>query len=201
MTHLREMMRSGDLGIFVEKPEPGDGALTIKKPGAPASPTPPMFMPVEVSTPEVPEKADMRPEELAYQLFTASGIVPDVPYEISEYKPQNPVDAPVCYPHMPNMKLLQAEFFGKYDVSTLFYIFFYFPGSPQQYYAGRELRQREWRYHTKYQTWFRRIGDPTETTETYEIGRFHYFDKRQSENWCVRQRNDFKFEYEFLETD
>jgi CCR4-NOT transcription complex subunit 3 len=182
--------------------KPGDlPDLPFRKMSVQNAPPSPSFQPVEVRTPESPGQFEMSRQELCHQLFTAMFIEPDVPCEMSEYKPQNPVDAPVSFPHMPNMHLLQADFFLRYDASTLFYIFFYFPGSAQQFFAGKELKQRNWRYHTRFQTWFRRIGEPTETTAQYEVGKFQYFDKREPDKWCVRQRNDFKLEYQYLESN
>jgi CCR4-NOT transcription complex subunit 3 len=105
-----------------------------------------LFQPVEVSAPDIPA------QEFAHALYSVLDLIPDVPYDIDDYKPQNPVETPKSYPPMPNMKLLQPEFFRRCDASTLFYIFFYFPGTPQQCFAGRELRQRGWRFHMKYQT-------------------------------------------------
>jgi CCR4-NOT transcription complex subunit 3 len=99
------------------------------------------------------------------------------------------------------MRLLQPEFFRRYDVSTLFYVFFYFPGSSQQSFAGRELKQRGWRFHTKYQTWFHRVSPPSETTAAYEVGTFEYFDHTGPEPWIVRERRTFKLEYEHTETE
>lgn len=155
------------------------------------------FQPVEVQAPEQLLQTDMAQQDFANALYSSLDLIPDVPYDLSEYKPQNQVDIPQFYPTMPNMKLLQPEFFRRYDLSTLFYIFFYFPGSAPQFFAGRELKQRGWRFHTKYQTWFHRISEVTESTSTYEIGKFEYFDHSTAEGWCIRQRNAFKFEYEY----
>ena len=94
------------------------------------------------------------------------------------------------------MKLLQPESLRKYDLSTLFFIFFFFAGTPQQYFAGQELKSRDWVYNTKFQTWFHRISEPTEKTSTYEVAKFEYFD--HSESWVIRESPSFKFEYDQL---
>ena len=154
---------------------------------------------IEVISPQEMTKTDITSPQFAHAIYEASEHLPDVPYDFAQYEPVNAVETPDEYPQSPNPRLLQPEFFARFDLSTLFYIFFYFPGTPQQYFAGRELKQREWRFHTKYQTWFHRIGSPTEITQNYEIGTFMYFDHNTSEGWCVRQRDSFKFEYECLQ--
>lgn len=158
----------------------------------------PSFHQYEIKDPEQLLQSDISEPEFSHLLSLSANFIPDVPYEVIDYKPQHMFNTPSNFPQMPNMKLLQPEFFCRYDVSTLFYIFFYFPGSSQQYFAGRELKQRGWRFHTKYQTWFHRVGEPTEVTKEYEIGKFEYFDHNTSSGWCVRQRNSFKLEYDCL---
>jgi CCR4-NOT transcription complex subunit 3 len=174
--------------------------LSKKNPSAPAAHQQ-SFQPVEIESPETVLQTDLSPEEFSHALFSSIDLIPDVPYELDDYKPQNPVETPKSYPQVPNMRLLQPEFFRRYDISTLFYIFFYFPGSSQQSFAARELKQRSWRFHTKYQTWFHRLSEPTELTNEYEVGHFEYFDHREPDGWCVRERANFKLEYNHLETE
>ena len=99
------------------------------------------------------------------------------------------------------MKLLQPEFFTKYDLDTLFFIFFYLTGTPQQYFAGKELKKRGWVFHKQYQSWFRLVGEATETTDQYQIGKFEYFDHASHENWMIRPRTNFKLEFSMIEKD
>lgn len=144
---------------------------------------------------------DINSPHFAHSIYEAAENLPDVPYDLVQFESSNPVKTPDEYPQAPNPRLLQPEFFSRFDLSTLFYIFFYFPGKPQQFFAGRELQQREWKFHPKYQTWFHRIGSPIEVSPHYEIGNFLYFDHTTSQGWCVRQREHFKFDYDFLEPD
>jgi CCR4-NOT transcription complex subunit 3 len=182
-------------------PEPSDfGSVPLPVKRIPSNPSQ-LFQPVEVVAPDRILQTDIPPQEFAHALYSSLDLIPDVPYDIDDYKPQNPVETPKSYPQMPNMKLLQPEFFRRYDASTLFYIFFYFPGTPQQYFAGRELKQRGWRFHTKYQTWFKRATEPTEITQQYEVGKFDYLDHKVPDGWAVRQRSGFKLEYEYLDTE
>jgi CCR4-NOT transcription complex subunit 3 len=50
---------------------------------------------------------------------------------------RGPVEGRRWHPPAPDMKLLRPEFFRRYDVSTLFYIFFQFPRIPHPFFAGR----------------------------------------------------------------
>jgi CCR4-NOT transcription complex subunit 3 len=160
-----------------------------------------LFQPGDVASPESLLQTDIPRHEFAHALFSAIDLIPDVPYELDDYKPRGPAETPPSYPQVPNMKLLQPEFFRRYDASTLFYVSFYFPGTRQQYFAGRELKRRRWRFHTKYQTWFRRIAEPVEVTAEYEVCQFEYFHCKDADAWGIRQRNAFKLEYEYLEVE
>jgi CCR4-NOT transcription complex subunit 3 len=106
----------------------------------------------------------------------------------------------VRYHFIQNAKyaLMQPEFFSKYDIFILFFIFFCSTSRPQRVFAGQELKKRDWKFHTRYQTWFRRAKEPTEKAAHYEMGEFEYFDHSNNDGWCIRQRPGFKFEYEHL---
>ncbi|OHT08420.1 hypothetical protein TRFO_23106 [Tritrichomonas foetus] len=146
--------------------------------------------------PESLLKTEITQQDFCHALSSELNLIPDPPYEDHEVDTSNSIDTPLSYPQTKNMKLIQPEFFKKYDLSTLFFIFFYLPGTSQQYFAGRELLNREWVFHKKYQTWFKRIEEPKEKTPEYEIAKFEYFDHATNEGWCVRQRPNFKLEYE-----
>jgi CCR4-NOT transcriptional regulation complex NOT5 subunit len=47
----------------------------------------------------------------------------------------------------------------------------------------------------KLQTWFRRLGEPSETTEAYELGNYEYFEVGGPEGWSVRSKPTFVFEF------
>jgi CCR4-NOT transcription complex subunit 3 len=146
-------------------------------------------------------QTDIPRHEFAHALFSAIDLIPDVPYDLEDEQSRNSVPTRASYPRVPNMKLLQPEFFRRYDASTLFYVFFYFAGTAQQYFAAGELKRRGWRFHTKYQTWFRRIAEPVEVTPEYEICAFEYFHHTDPDAWGIRHRDAFKLEYEFLEAE
>ena len=58
----------------------------------------------------------------------------------------------------------RRESFTKFDLDTLFFAFYYEQGTYQQYLAAIELKKKNWMFHKKYHTWFRK----TEGQETLQ---------------------------------
>ncbi|KAG2356977.1 Not1 N-terminal domain, CCR4-Not complex component-domain-containing protein [Suillus spraguei] len=115
------------------------------------------------------------------------------------YVPRNPFATPAFYPQTPHPILSTPGIFSQIDVETLFYVFYYLPGTYQQYMAAKELKRQSWRFHVKYMTWFQRHSEPQAITEEYEQGVYVYFDWEGS--WCQRKKSDFRFEYRYLSED
>lgn len=115
------------------------------------------------------------------------------------YIPRNPAHSAPYYPQTPSTLLTTPALFAQLDVDTLFFVFYYFPGTYQQYLAAKELKRQSWRFHTKYKTWFQRHSEPQAITEEYEQGVYVYFDWEGS--WCQRKKCDFRFEYRYLSED
>jgi len=116
----------------------------------------------------------------------------------NSYAPQNPYPStPASYPSTPNTLFENPSIFEKLGTDALFYIFYYKQGTYQQYLAARELKKQSWRFHKKYMTWFQRHEEPKVTTDEYEQGTYVYFDWETG--WCTRIKQDFRFEYSFLE--
>jgi len=113
------------------------------------------------------------------------------------YTMENAYPTPSYYPEEPQKTYENPEIFKKYDVDTLFFIFYYQQGTYQQYLAARELKRQSWRFHKKYYTWFQRLEEPKHITEEYEQGTYIYFD--YEDLWCKRKKSEFKFEYCYLE--
>ncbi|KAF9426983.1 general negative regulator of transcription subunit 5 [Entomortierella beljakovae] len=114
------------------------------------------------------------------------------------YQPKNPYPTPAYYPQSPPPGLFESPaMFEKFDIDTLFFIFYYQQGTYQQYLAARELKKQSWRFHKKYLTWFQRHEEPKAITDDYEQGTYIYFDYEGA--WCQRKKTDFRFEYKFLE--
>ena len=113
------------------------------------------------------------------------------------YVPKDPYPTPPYYPQTPASIFDNPALYTKFDVDTLFYIFYYQPGTYHQYLAARELKKQSWRFHKQYLTWFQRHSEPQTITDEYEQGAYVYFDWEGS--WCQRRKNDFRFEYRWLE--
>ncbi|KAJ6510174.1 Not1 N-terminal domain, CCR4-Not complex component-domain-containing protein [Mycena vitilis] len=115
------------------------------------------------------------------------------------YIPRNPYPTAAYYPQSPHPLLSTAAIYSQLDVETLFYVFYFLPGTYQQYLAAKELKRQSWRFHVKYLTWFQRHSEPQAITEEYEQGVYVYFDWEGS--WCQRKKSDFRFEYRYLSED
>ncbi|EPY52564.1 CCR4-Not complex subunit Not3/5 [Schizosaccharomyces cryophilus OY26] len=115
------------------------------------------------------------------------------------YVPKDPYPVPHYYPQQPLPLFDSPEMMEVVDPDTLFYMFYYLPGTYQQYLAGRELKKQSWRFHKKYTTWFQRHEEPKMITDEYESGTYRYFDFEG--DWVQRKKADFHFMYEYLEDD
>lgn len=48
------------------------------------------------------------------------------------------------------------------------YIFIFSQGTKAQYMAAKTLKNKSWRFHTKYMTWFQRLEEPKLISDDYE---------------------------------
>lgn len=82
---------------------------------------------------------------------------------------------PSCYYMQP--PALKTGHLSKFQLETLFYIFYALPKDVLQAYAAQELYSREWRYHGELKLWFKRAGpaDGVSTTAS-SSSQFLYFD-------------------------
>eukprot|EP00762_Andalucia_godoyi_P002417 ANDGO_02664.mRNA.1 General negative regulator of transcription subunit 3 len=117
----------------------------------------------------------------------------------SDYQPMYPYVVPDSFPQQPLNELNDPALFEKFDVDTLFFIFYYQQGTYAQYLAAKELKRQSWRFHKKYLTWFQRHNEPKHITDEFEQGTYVYFDYESG--WCQRIKSEFTFEYAFLEND
>ncbi|OBZ71793.1 General negative regulator of transcription subunit 3 [Grifola frondosa] len=152
----------------------------------------------------VKQKAPHRMSDLdqVHKLLEGSYLTMPQPQDTEKpkyYVPRNPIQTPSYYPQVPNPVLNTAGIFSQLDVETLFYVFYFLPGTYQQYLAAKELKRQSWRFHVKYLTWFQRHSEPQAITEEYEQGVYVYFDWEGS--WCQRKKSDFRFEYRYLSED
>lgn len=74
---------------------------------------------------------------------------------------------PMCYYMQP--PALKTGHLSKFQLETLFYIFYALPKDVLQAYAAQELYAREWKYHVDLKLWFKR-ANPSDG------GQFVYFD-------------------------
>ncbi|ESQ41823.1 hypothetical protein EUTSA_v10012672mg [Eutrema salsugineum] len=128
------------------------------------------------------------------------------------YSPRNPTITPQTFPQTQAPIINNPLFWERlgsdtYGTDTMFFAFYYQQNSYQQYLAAKELKKQSWRYHRKFNTWFQRHKEPLIATDEYEQGAYVYFDfqtpKDESKEggWCQRIKNDFTFEYSYLEDE
>lgn len=133
----------------------------------------------------------------ASQVNCPDGIDADTP---RTYRPDMPVPPTASgFPRDPLPIFDDPRLYGRIDPDTLFYVFYYKQGSPQQYLAAKALKDQSWRFHKQYQTWFQRHEEPKNITEEFEQGTYRFFDYEST--WMNRRKADFKFAYKFLEDD
>jgi len=119
---------------------------------------------------------------------------------ITNYVPKEPLPPTRAMNYFPCVPILdKAEQFQKFDLDTLFLIFYYQQGTYQQYLAARELKKQNWRFHKKYLTWFQPHESQRVIDSEKEIGTYIYFDYETG--WCQRLKSEFCFEYCFLEDE
>lgn len=124
----------------------------------------------------------------------------NTPY-FKEIEPKYPIlkpsKVPSFFPKHPFVHFNNPNFYKKFELETLFFIFYYFKESVQQTYAAIRLKQYAWRFHLKYKMWFQRLDEPKLITSEYEKGEFIFFDYETS--WTFMKKSDFVFEYFYLE--
>ena len=140
-----------------------------------------------VKSPEAIFQSDLNQQDFGYALASSINLFPDPPYEINKE----------AGPAGQKPFLLQPEFMKKFDLSTLFFLFYYGKTQNHRYYAANELKNRNWKFYTEMNTycWLHRVGEPIEKTPDYEVGKFDYFSPN-NEKWEIQTRNQFKFLYE-----
>ncbi|GAB2287511.1 Probable NOT transcription complex subunit vip2 [Dionaea muscipula] len=84
---------------------------------------------------------------------------------------------PQCYYTMAPPPL-HPGYFAKFQLDTLFYIFYSMPKDEAQLYAANELNNRGWLYHKEQRLWLTRPRnvEPLVTSQAYERGSYLSFD-------------------------
>lgn len=95
----------------------------------------------------------------------------------------------------------EAELMRKLPIDAIVFMFYYREGTYAQFLASQELKRQSWRFHKKFGVWFKRVdGGVKAVNPAFEYGSYLYFDV-SGENWGIKTKNDFTFEYEYLEED
>ncbi|XP_034688310.1 probable NOT transcription complex subunit VIP2 isoform X3 [Vitis riparia] len=104
---------------------------------------------------------------------------------------------PQCY-YAKQPPALHQGYFLKFQVETLFYIFYSMPKDEAQLYAANELYNRGWFFHREHRLWFIRVAnmEPLVKTNTYERGSYLCFDPN---TWESVRKDNFVLYYELLE--
>ncbi len=108
------------------------------------------------------------------------------------YEPKGIYPTPAYYPQTP-ISIPVAQL----DTPTLF-LMFYYTSPLEQSQAAKILRTQSWRFHTGFKAWFQRFSEPKEISDDAETGDYLMW---ETEHWGVEKRENFRFEYRFLEED
>ena len=117
---------------------------------------------------------------------------------IRPYSPSNPYNPHAQYPQQGGRE--DAELMRKLPIDTLMLIFYYREGTYAQFLASQELKRQNWRFHVRFGLWFKRGNSVKTVNPTLEFGSYNLFDLSE-DVWSMRTRNDFTFEYEYLDED
>ncbi|XP_021713792.1 probable NOT transcription complex subunit VIP2 isoform X2 [Chenopodium quinoa] len=104
---------------------------------------------------------------------------------------------PDCY-NVESTPSLNHLYFMKFQMETLFYIFYSMPKDEAQLYAANELCRRGWFYHKELRMWLSRFSsvEPLVKTPTYERGSYLSFDPS---TWETKKKDNFVLQYDLIE--
>lgn len=145
----------------------------------------------------------LTPHDYAHALEASLPKIPDPPYDVQNLQNQQE-KTEMNFPVQTKLKLLKPEFFEHYELTTLFFLFFYNQNTTQRYFAGEELKKRDWIFNKKYRTWFHRIGNQKEAFDRnsqYLLGEFEYFDVGTGEDWCIRKCKSPSFRFDVQDAE
>jgi len=179
-------------------PLPAPPALS--SPQLQASSTPPPLL--QQASKSNPELLSIMAQMKQSMLFTPEAIELDKQSSLLQYNPRNVyAHTHPTFPSAPQFTTQSeiSDLFERLPMDTLFFVFYFQQGTYQQYLAAKQLKKHSWRFHKKYMTWFQRHEEPKVATEEYEEGTYVYFDYESG--WCQRIKQEFKFEYAYLEDE
>lgn len=119
------------------------------------------------------------------------------PWSDEPAKGEPEFNTPECY-HAKQPPALHQGYFAKFQLPTLFYIFYSMPRDEAQIYAANELYNRGWFYHKDLRLWFMRLPnmEPLVKTNSYERGSYLAFDPN---TWDTSIKENFVIHYESVE--
>ncbi len=145
----------------------------------------------------------------SYDASNPTRYAPVNPFPTSPFYPTEPLETLVYYGDKDgknntdskknSLNNSLAKLISKFDIGTLFYIFYYKQGSYEQLLASKELKKQSWRFHKRYSTWFKRLEGPEVVNDNFEQGTYRFFDFEGL--WLERRKPGFKFEYRYLEDE
>ena len=92
---------------------------------------------------------------------------------------------------------LRFTMFQKFQLETLFYVFYSMPRDVLQLAAAQELYSRDWRYHKEAKFWLTRApGQEPVKQGAGERGSYVFWNP---EKWCKERKDNFLLQYEHLE--
>jgi len=104
--------------------------------------------------------------------------------------------------HYPTQPLFNScADFSCFDVDTLFFVFYFQAGSPEQIRASLELKRKGWIFSKKFKTWFKRHKEEQKrpTVEVRkEVATFIYFD---DSDWCKRIKDNVEMDFALVENE
>ena len=122
-------------------------------------------------------------------------IASDAVASLKDVNVQQAAQTPSYYPQAPPAAYYVPKSMKREE--TLFYIFYYQQGTPQQLWAAEELKAKFWRFHVGLKMWMQRHPRelPSEITPEWEKGTYIVWDHEQ---WAQKTRTDYKMEYSQL---
>jgi CCR4-NOT transcription complex subunit 2 len=95
------------------------------------------------------------------------------PFTDTAQVPEPQFNTPACYMmHPPSLK---SEHLSKFQIETLFYMFYAMPKDILQACASQELYRRDWRYHAELRVWLKPRA-PQELMQSHPNVQFVFFD-------------------------
>ncbi|KAL9237402.1 hypothetical protein vseg_011954 [Gypsophila vaccaria] len=119
------------------------------------------------------------------------------PWSDEPAKGEPDFNIPECY-FGKQPPVLNQAYFAKFQLPTLFYIFYSMPKDEAQLYAANELYNRGWFYHKDLRQWLMRVPNLESLVKTnlYERGSYLAFDPN---SWDTSLKENFVIHYESVE--